>query len=66
MNLLIENIGGYEAFVFYDEENGQYTVCYSGNGGAVMSDKSLVKAINKFKEGMQVAYAVKKLLSFRK
>lgn len=48
----------------YVHSDGQYTMWHKGSGGAIVSAKTLKECKVKFKEAMNLALAVAKLISF--
>jgi len=58
-----KKIDKWDAIVLFDEIHKVYTIYYDGIGGAIISDKDLEIAEKKFAEMMELAKAVRKVLS---
>lgn len=53
-----------KTIIFEDKENGVYTLFTLEKGGPIISDASLDKAKEKFKDALELALVVQKLLYF--
>lgn len=59
-------IDGDEATIHYpDKLSEEYTIYYSGKGGAIISHQNKNIAIEQWSNAMKIAKAVKKLLQYK-
>ncbi len=47
------------------EENGNTTICYNEEGGAVISHENREEAIKRYSEAMNLSESIKKLLYYK-
>ena len=59
-------IGKFDSIVMTDEDSDCTTVCYNGEGGAIISHKDREEAIKRYGEAMELAESVNKLLYFKR
>ena len=57
-------IDKWDALILFSKEDNIYTISYDGVGGAVVSDKDLIKAEGKFIEAMNLSESVRKFIHF--
>jgi hypothetical protein len=60
-----KKIDKWDAIIYFDEVEKMHTITFDGEGGAIISDASLIEAERKFIEGMHLAESVGKLLHFK-
>jgi len=60
-------IDKWDALIIFNKEDefDTYTISYEGVGGAVVSDKDLIKAEGKFIEAMNLSESVLKFIHFQ-
>lgn len=55
----------WEALIFHDKNEDCYTICCTGKGGAIISNRDKVKAIEIWIEAMNLANSIRKLIHFK-
>ena len=52
-----KKINKWDSVVIFDEIEKQYTICFDGDGGAIISNKDYENAEKKFIEAMKIGRA---------
>lgn len=60
----IIKIDKWDAIIFFNQENKEYTITYAGKGGAIVFGSDLDAVKSKFIEAMQLSCAVKMFFDF--
>jgi len=55
----------WEALIFHDKNEDCYTICWTGKGGAIISNKDKNKAIETWIAAMNLSNCISKLIQFK-
>ena len=65
LNTEIVELDKWEALIFHDKNEDCYTICWTGKGGAIISNKDKDKAIGTWVEAMNLSDSIRKLMHFK-